>query len=176
MNHLLRALLLVVLAVPIGCGQFEGLTTFTMYYKTSTTIQKTFGVNLPFNLNTPPVTTNSEAQFRTENTRADLVQTITMKHLDFEITSPQGEDFSFLKEIFIYISADGLPEIEVGRKSPVPDQTTSVLELDVTDQNLQEYLKAEVFDLRVQAVTDEVISQDHKIDINAEFDVYAKLL
>jgi hypothetical protein len=155
--------------------QFESLANFKINYEQEVTIESTGGLNLPFNLNTPPVTTNTENEFRNQNTRSNLIDEVNLNELRLEITSPTGADFSFLERIRIFIKADGLDDLEVAWKDPVPNEAQSIISLDCTDRDLQNYLKKEAFSLQVRATTDETISQDHEVTIYSEFQVKGKL-
>lgn len=62
----------------------------------------------------------------------------------FKLTlkSPSNGDFSFLKSISIFISADGdLPEIKVAWKKNIPITAGKELVLDVTGADSQGYIK-----------------------------------
>lgn len=156
--------------------QFEGLTNFTMDYSTQAKVESSVGVNLPFNINTPPVATNAEAKFSTENTRTDLVEEIFIEKLTIEITSPSSADFSFLEDIKISISAEGESDLQVGWKSPVPNSTGATLNLDVTTEDLQRFIVKDEFTLKIEVTTDELLAQDHYFDVKSSFKVKAKLL
>lgn len=156
--------------------QFDGLTSFNISYTEETVIQSSTGVNLPFNISTPPVATNSETKFKNENTRKDLIKEIFLESLSATIKSPNSADFSFLEEISIYINADGLAEKKIAWKTPVTNGTSNKIHLNVSSDDLQEYIKKNTFTLRVNAVTDEVLTQDHTLEIKSTFDISAKLI
>ena len=75
----------------------------------------------------------------------------------------------------MYISADGLDEVKIAGKVNVPADV-AVLDLDITGVDLKEYIKADKFSLRLNTVTDELLTSDHHIDIHSEFFVDAKIL
>jgi len=54
-------------------------TQFDMDFTSSITVQQSSGLNLPFNLFTPDMTTNSTATFGTENTSKELIQDTSRK-------------------------------------------------------------------------------------------------
>jgi hypothetical protein len=95
--------------------------------------------------------------------------------LDLTITSPSNADFSFLKSINVYISAEGLNEVKIAWKENVPSDVT-LLSLDVTGVDLKEYIKADKFSLRLNTETDELLASDHHIDVHSAFFVDAKIL
>ena len=92
-----------------------------------------------------------------------------------EVTSPSGADFSFLESIEVYISAEGLDEIKIASKTDV-SPTSNLLDLEVVDVDLKEYIKKDSYSLRLNTVTDEAMSTDHTIDVKSTFFVDAKIL
>lgn len=162
--------------ITAGCRQIDKLTQFNMEYNQSVVIPPTTGISLPFDVHTPDIVTNSESTFSVNDTRKDMVEKVTLKSLDISLTSPAEADFSFLKSITVYISADSLPETRIAWKENIPDTTGKVLNLDVTNADLKEYIKKDHFNLRVNTVTDELFSTEHHMDIHSVFFVDAKIL
>jgi len=174
----MRNLLFVLAIVSIlcGCSKIDELTKFNMNYDQSVTIPSSTGINLPFDMFTPDTETNSESEFSVNDTRKDLIEEIKLTKLELIITSPGEADFSFLKSIEVYISAEGLDEIKIAYNNDVPENVGNELDLDTSDVDLKEYIKKDKFNLRLNTVTDEVISQDHEIDVKSTFFVDAKIL
>ena len=158
-----------------GCKLADKLTQFDMEYETRVTVPASSGINLPFNLLTPSVPTNSTSQFESNNTRKDLVEEIRLTSLILLVESPAGEDFSFLENIAIFIKADGLPERKIAWKEPVPEPVGNKISLDVSGEDLKEYVKKDQFSLRVYTDTDEALAEDHTIKVSSVFFVNAKL-
>lgn len=158
------------------CDQLNELTKFDVDYDTSITVSSSLGINVPFEIATPEITTNSESEFAMNDTRVDLVQEITLSHLTMVITSPANGNFDFLNAIEIYIDADGLSEKKVAWKDNIPETIGDVLELETSDIDLKEYIKKDAFQLRVKTTTDKLISEDHNIEIQSVFRVDAKIL
>ena len=159
-----------------GCKKAEELTQFDIDYTTTVTIPSTTGVNLPFNIYSPDMETNSSSKFESNNTRKDKIESIILKKMELVIKSPSNGDFDFLKSIELYIDADGLDEKKIAFKNPVPDGSGKTITLDLSGDELKAYILKANFSLRVNTVTDEVISNDHVIDINTTLFVDAKLL
>lgn len=174
MNKL--TLLLVGVFAFISCQDIEKVTEFNMGYSSSVTIPNSTGLELPFNLLTPDIETNSESEFAINDTRKELVEEIKLTNLMLTITSPENQTFSFLESIEIYISAQGLEEVEVASLDNISANPGKKLTLETSSQDLKEYIKKEKFVLRVKTVTDEFLSKDIDIDINSNFFVNAKIL
>lgn len=175
MRKLIILTAIVFIAVS-GCKQIDKLTQFTMKYDETVTVPSNIGINLPFNILSPPITTNSETEFSVNNTHKDLIEEIRLTKLNLSITAPTGADFSFLKSIRIYISADGLDEIEIAWLDNVPADAGSEIALETANDDIKEYIKKDSFSLRLNTVTDEILTSDYQINIHSEFFVDAKIL
>lgn len=173
----MKALLLGVFFTLLfaSCEQVAQFTQFDIPYNTEFTIPATGLVPIPIDLTSPAIETNIEQRFKNFNTSAALIEKITLKSLKVSIVSPVGEDFSFLENATLYIDADGLDEIKIASKDPVPT-TGDVLEFDVTGVDLEDYIKSESFTLRLRAAMDETLSVDHKVKSEMVFNVDAKIL
>ena len=158
-----------------GCKDLDKLTQFNMEFNQSFVIPSSTGINLPFNILTPDLETNSASTFAINNTRKDLVQEIKLTKLDLTVTSPANADFSFLKSISVFISADGLSEIKIAWKDNVPSDAGTILSLEVTGVDLKEYIKKDKFAFRLNTVTDELLTSDYHIDATSVFFVNAKV-
>jgi len=169
-------IVLTSLVFLFGCSKIDELTKFNLDYDQEVTIPSSTGINLPFDMFTPDTETNSESEFAVNDTRKDLIEEIKLTKLELNIMSPNGADFSFLKSIEVYISADGLDEILIADYPEVPENSGSSLSLNTSDVDLKEYIKKDNFNLRLNTVTDEVISQDHELDVKSTFFVDAKIL
>jgi hypothetical protein len=154
----------------------DKLTQFDMEYDSSVVIQSNTGINLPFNVYSPDIETNSESTFEINDTRKDLIETVILKSLVLNITSPNNGDFSFLESVEIFINADGLSEEKIAGKTNIPESIGAELTLETTGIDIQEYIKADNFQLRLNTVTDEIITSDHHIDLHSVFFVDAKIL
>ncbi|MEX0981447.1 MAG: hypothetical protein WD577_06395 [Bacteroidales bacterium] len=160
----------------LGCKRLAEFTRFDLKYDESIVIPATLGVNLPFNMFTPKIESDSESEFAVNDTRKDLIEEINLTTLELTITSPSNGDFSFLESIIIFLEADSLPEIEIASREDIPNDTGNFLEMNTSDMDLQDYIKKDNFRLRVNTVTKKMIGSDHHIAIHAVFFVDAKVL
>ena len=169
-------LLITFLFINLGCSVIDELTHFNMEYNQSVVIPSTVGVELPFSVSTPAVESNSESTFAINDTRKDMIEEIVLKGLTLTLTEPADGDFSFLESISIYISAEGLEEIEIAWVDQIPSGYEQSIQLETSNADLQEYIKKDNFNLRLNTVTDEIITSDHHIDIHSVFFVDARIL
>ena len=167
---------LIIFSILSGCKKASEFTQFTIAYDESVTIQSSAGISLPFDVLTPDMQTNSESKFESNDTRKDKIEEIKLTKLNLTLTSPTTGDFSFLKTIDVFISADGLDEVRLAWTSNVPETVGKFLELNVEDFDFKEYIKKDDFSLRLKTVTDKVITTDHELDIHSEFFVDAEVL
>ncbi len=166
----------IVFAMLTSCDVIDELTKFDLDYQTNYSIAPTILIDTPFSLDTPDITTDSESSFENNNTHKDLIESIKLKTIKMTIESPEDGNFNFLKEIYVYINADGLEETEIANTVIHDNTNSNVIELDVLGQELKAYLKEDNFNLRIKTITDETISETHNIVVDTKFRVDAKIL
>jgi hypothetical protein len=168
--------ILLFASLGFNCKKLDKLTEFDLSYNQTVVIPSSTTLNLPLNIPTPDFTTNSESTFSQNNTNSSLIQSIFIDKLDVTINSPTSGNFNFLKSVVIYISTPNLPETKVAWKDPVVNNNSTQLTLDLSTENLIEYLKSDTLKLKLVVVTDELITSDYHIDVTSKFHVKAKLL
>lgn len=166
--------LLIIALVLFGCK--NKLTQFNLDENFQTTIPASSPVDLPFTVNTPEQTTNSEAEFESNDTRKDKIQQIILEELTITITSPQGEDFSFLNSLEIYLSSTIHSEEKVAFLNEISNNIGDKISCNIVGQDLQKFVKDDKIKIRLVTVTDEIITQDIDINIYTSFFVDAKLI
>ena len=161
-----------------SCDKIDKLTQFNLKYNTEVTIKSAtiVNINTPFNFYTPAVKTNSESELEVNDSRKDLVEDIKVKELKMTIKAPEGQTFDFLKSIKIFIKAEGLEEKMIAWKTDMTDDGSTTITLETADDNLKDYILEDSFQLRTETVTDQLITQDTQIGINAVFWVDARIL
>jgi len=168
----MRLIFLSIILLLSGCDKIEDLLTFNVSDTVSLTIPKTTILNLPVNLSTPDITTSAKQEFSNNNTRADLVKDVKLTELSMDIKSPDGQTFSFLKSIHIYISTDGNDELLLASLENIPMDVTSV-NLTPTTEKLDRFLKSDTYRLRTTTVYRETFSEDIDLEIYLNFKVTA---
>ncbi|NCU04285.1 MAG: hypothetical protein GXC73_09895, partial [Chitinophagaceae bacterium] len=86
---------LFVVSILIGCKRLG--VNFGINHQATFRVDSGSPLNLPFEVGTPDVTTNSSQQFENNNTAANLIKEIKLEELKLTITSPNNKTFSFLK-------------------------------------------------------------------------------
>ncbi len=166
---------LLVLGLQTGCKQIDKLTVFNINYNTQSVISSVVGINLPFNLLTPAIKTNSTSQFAINETHKDLIEEIKLTRLELTISAPEKGDLEFLKSISIYINGAGLEEKRIAWSDAVNTSAKSIT-LTTTSDDLKEYIKLDSVSLRVNTVIKKILLTDYTVDINSVFRVDAKIL
>ena len=148
-----------------GCTKDGIEINFNMDYTTDFTIEAGGGLNLPIDFFTPDVTTNAEAEFEANDTRKDKIKEIKLESLDLTITAPDGQNFDFMKDIYLFISADGVEEQRYAFIENIAEGV-STISLNTDGIDLAQYIKEDKFSLRVEAVQDMTMTRN--IDVTAD--------
>lgn len=159
-----------------SCKKIDQFTQFSMDFNNEIVIPSSTGISLPINLLTPELETNSESTFEVNDTRKDLIEEIRLTSLILTLNAPDNADFSFLESISVYMNAQDLPEVEIAWEDDVPDNAGNQISLNVSNEDFKEYIKKDEFSLRVNTITDEILTSDHQIDIASSFFIDAKIL
>jgi hypothetical protein len=157
-----------------SCSKLGSLVTFPINEETSVQISSSTIVNVPFDLPSANMTTNSSQEFENNNTEKDLVKDVKLENLKLTVTNPNDKTFSFLKSIHLFISSEGNDEIELAYLDTIPVNATSIL-LIPTEAKLDPYIKASTYKLRTRVETREILSQTTDIQVNAKFKVTANV-
>ncbi|MFM1874788.1 MAG: hypothetical protein RL266_525 [Bacteroidota bacterium] len=158
-----------------GCKLIDELRTFNLNYTVDFTVPSTTIIDLPLNLPTPSVTTNSEQRFENEGVESAWIESVKLIGLTCTITAPAGEDFSFLESISIYMNATGQPEVLIANLEPVPATADNSITLEVTRVDLYPYISQNSFSLRTSVTTDESMTQNIDIAANLIIEVKATI-
>lgn len=166
-------LLPVLLAANLfsACKDVDKLLTFRINDATTIRIESSSPLNLPLEVPTPAVTSNSQQQYENNNTAKNLVKDVKLEEVKLTITDPPSRTFSFLKSIHIYISSDQSNEIELASLENI--SATNIIYLEPTDERLDVYAKAPSYNLRTEVETDETLTQPVDVQVDLKFVVTA---
>ena len=156
-----------------GCKKLG--VNFAINHQANFRVEAASPLNLPFEVGTPDVTTNSSQQFDNNNTAANLIKEIKLEELKLSITNPSTKTFSFLKSVDIYISTNSNDEILLASLSNI-SSTAQSINLTTTMQDLSSYVKANSYKLRTSVITKETVTQAIDIRADIKFKVKAGLL
>lgn len=168
-------LFLSVFFVSVITGCKKGGISFSLSHETNIRIESTSPINLPFEVATPPITTNSSQEFQNNRTAANLVKEVKLEELKLTITNPISKTFSFLKSVQIFISTNSNDEIELATLDNI-SATAQSISLTATQQNLDKYVKASSYSLRTKVVTRETLTQAIDVRADIKFRIKAGVL
>jgi len=175
----MKKILFVFFAVILtygSCKEIDKLTHFNMDFTSSITIDPTFIIDIPIDVWTPDIPTNSETTFENNDTRTDLIEQINLTQMNMTIISTDTQSFDFLKTIEIYINADGVEEKKIAWLLDIPQTGLKTINLEITDDDLKDYIKKDEYKLRTHTVTRQLISKSTDIEIKSSFFVDANIL
>lgn len=155
-----------------SCDAVDNLLTFTISNETSIQIKSTSPINLPSEIITPDVTTNSSAEFENNKTKASLVKDVKLKSLKLMITNPTDKTFTFLKSVHLYISTTDSDEIELAYQDNINASTNSI-DLICTDARLDQYIKADKYKIKTKVTLKETLTKDVTVKAEMKFRVTA---
>ncbi len=171
-TYMKKLFILIIAIACVQCKEVDDLLTFTISDQVTITVPSNSPLNLPVELATPEVTTNSSQKFQNNNTNASLVKDVKLQELTLTIQSPTGKTFSFLKSIEIYISTTQSNEILLASLDNVPSNVSSI-SLTPTQQKLDVYAKSSSYKLRTSVVTRETLTQSVEMKSDVKFRVTA---
>lgn len=171
-RSVLLSISLLIASTFSGCQLLDELRTFNLNYSTEITVPSTTIIDIPLSLPTPSVTTNSSQQFQDQGVETEWIESVKLIGLTLTIISPQGEDFSFLENVSIYMDTDAESEVLIADKIPVPANAGNSIELDVKGADLYPYISQSSFSLRTSVTTDETMTQN--IDFRADMVIEVK--
>ena len=146
---LFLAPLLVLLAV-FGCKKnvLDELLTFTVDVSQNSRIPppSIFYTGLPKPVS---VITNSEASFRNNKTTRDKVKNVLLDQMQLTLVNPAGLNFDFLDTLKVYINTPKVNNRILLAHLDNPPRGVKTLTLIPTTARLDDYLKAETYELTV---------------------------
>ncbi len=176
LKYTLGFFLISLLLLPTSCKKLREITRFDITTVSYATIPSGGIVNLPFQIFTPDIETNSAQEFETNKTEARLVRAAFLKSLTLNIHQPNQANFDFLRSVEIFISAANLEEKRIAAQTDIPQTGLKTLSVGTDDAiDLKDYIKGDKYKLRVQAVTRQLPGSDVTIRINSRFEVEANI-
>lgn len=155
-----------------SCDAVDDLLTFTISNDASIKIKSTSPINLPLEIITPEVTTNSSSEFENNKTKSSLVKDVKIRSLKLSISDPSDKTFTFLKSIHLYISTTDSNEIELAYQDNI-STTSNSIDLICTDKKLDEYIKANSYKIRTKVTLKETLTKDVTVKADMKFKVTA---
>ncbi|WP_310394481.1 hypothetical protein [Hymenobacter sp.] len=171
MKKILLLVPLVLVLALVGCKKVDELLTFTVDVSQSVTIPGFFGPGAQL----PPVSviTKSDESFRNNKTTRDKVKNVLLDQLVLTVTSPAGNTFDFLEKIDLYINTPNTNNKILLAYLHVIPQGVNTIKLVPTTAKLDEYLKAETYELTVDTKLTTSRSNSFVVRSDSKFKVTA---
>lgn len=169
MKYFFPLLSVALLAVLVSCDKEDELAQFSLSYGSDVVVPTSSGFGFQINLITSVIQSNSDSIFEVNQTRAELIEKIRLRQLELTLDAPADADFSFLESVEAFISAPGLQETYLGAQTSIGSNPGKLLRLNTSTEDVQQYLKAETFTIRLLTTATRVLREDHVIKVNATF-------
>jgi hypothetical protein len=122
------------------------------------------------------VATNSKQYMQQYGTAANLIVEVDLKSLAIRIQSPPNQNFDFLDNIYVYLSANSLPEMLVASESNIPKGSTTLNLVTNTEVNLKDYFLKDTIYFRLVAHINAVPPAGENLNIASVFHMLANPL
>ena len=167
---------IVLLISFTSCDLLSELAKFTVSYSAQFTVDKNTVINMPIDLNSGDIITDSKKTFEDNDADLDDIDEITLDKLTVRLLSPAGGDLSFGKDIVVLIGAPGKSDLILAFKNDVPAGVGSEIDLDASQSDFAEFIKLDKFFLIARVTLDETLNEDHVLEVDADFTVKANPL
>lgn len=162
----------LIVTVLFGCKKVE-VVKFDMTYERTIIIPNGTDISVPHITVMSGNLSNSESEFEANKTNKEEIEDISLTSLNMEIISPTGEEFDFIEDVELYISADGVDEMLLAYVYNMQNIVGNTISLTCAQSDFQEFIKQDKFTLRVKTISDEFNSSDVEIKISSTFLVEA---
>ena len=147
-------------------------TSFTIDYSESFDMPATFGIELATLNEEIVIATESADEYAANNTKASLIKSAKLSGVQIALTSPENEDFAFIKDLNVYLDHGGENQILIGSISD-PTAGLALLTLSPENEDLKGYLNEPSLKLRIEYTSDDYTGVDRACSILCIFNVEA---
>jgi hypothetical protein len=105
---------------------------------------------------------------KSQNTSKDLLKEAILEEMQMDIVFPTDANFNFLKQIEVFMIADGLPEKLNASLMNIP-RNVRTIQLLPSGKSMHEYLKKSEVSLIIKMVLNEPLSQGTIINIRTKY-------
>lgn len=173
-----RILAIVALSALVlsACEKADKLTQFIVTDRTELKIEAGAATLSPYDVYTPPIYSDASRELTANNSKAEMLQSVTLQEFRMVITQPFGGSWAFLKDIEVFIDADQLPEKRIAFEANVTDQINAILLLKSDKAELTDYIKKGTYIIKTRITTDKVLANDIDVSITTKYAVDAKIM
>lgn len=159
-----------------GCDYLSQLTKFDMSFTNQITLPAAPASSTPVTITTPDIQTKIDSVLNSYKLSSDLIQSITLKKMEFVVSTPVGSDLTFLKSVNLYITATGLTDVKIAGIDNVPDNTGNTLALNMETVDIKNFLLKDKFQLKLVTTTDKATTVEQQLSLSMTLLVDLKIL
>jgi hypothetical protein len=176
-----------LLAIATSCNKVKQLANinvdipYTQQLNLPDVAADTAGAGLPaggLSVPLPSVSfaTNSQQYMSQYHTAAGMILNVYLKGLSLQLAAPPNQNFDWLDNIQVYISAPGQPEVLIASQDNVP-KGQALLSLNTnTSVNLKSYFVQDTITMRMQAHINAIPASSTQVNIASVFHLLANPL
>ncbi len=157
----------------ISCSLIEDLVKIPIKITDEFTVPPLTGINTVATPVTGSSKTNIDQQMTISDSRKDKIKTIKLQECKLTIKK-ENTDFSFVKDLAIYLNAEGQKEVLLGMAENISPSATSI-NLSVHDTDLAAYLKQESVSFRAVVENKEIVLSSIDVEIFTKFQITADI-
>lgn len=132
----------------------------------------TFGIELATFTDEIVIATEIADEYAANNTSASLVETAKLSGIQVALTSPENEDFAFIKDLKVYLDHGSENQVLIGSISD-PDAGLALITMELENEELKGYLSETNLKLRLEYTSDDYTGVDRACSILCIFNVTA---
>lgn len=171
-----KQLLVLLIVIPLlsGCDLLGELTKFSLPFSETISIPQTPVAVVDVNITTPDITTGIDSVLDSLKIDAELIESVSLKSMQFTIKTPATSDLSFFDDVDIFISSAGKTDIKIA--SAVNIANVSTIDFTTEPTDLKDFVLGEKFALKLVGKTDEIVTQASEVEVKFIFDVKLKMM
>lgn len=176
-NIMKRLCVISIMATIFVVSSCKGLhhAKFDAAFDAAVTIPAEQTANTTTTLYAASITTNIGSLVKANNTRTDLLNSVTLTNLSVSLSSPAGKTFSFLDDVRILISTESQGETEVAFKHHLNSNSGS-FDCDLDDVDLKQFIISDSIKVKVVIINSQAFDQDVSTNLHFKFHFDANLL
>lgn len=122
------------------------------------------------------IPTNSQEIVEDNETALSLIKEVKVSELGVQMLLPLAQDWSIMDSVWIYVSANGVPEQLAAYNFAMPSDTTRNITLTPTDADLLDVFIKDTMVVRIEAFFVKDVARESKIKFDMKFKVKADLV
>lgn len=161
----------LILFIISACNRGDSEANFELSFTENFGVEGSVGANFPIDTAGDSQPTGLDQAMQANGTRADLLLNAEPSLIEVSVASPAGEDFSFMKNLEIYLQAGDLNDVRIAFLDPVPLGNDTIIRLQTVSFDIKDYLQEDEISFRLRGITDEFLIEEHQLELSCTFKV-----